>query len=110
MLPQFTKLYDCKICDTVLFYNVHHHFFHWCVLTLCTAVSIAFPEWTCWWPVYTDIDWDLRFSQWCCLGCETVTGQTVLTFHRTVYASPSGSNSKSREYLLGLPDLMKAWW
>jgi hypothetical protein len=39
-----------------------------------------------------------------------VIGETVPAFQRTVYASPSGSNRQSREYLCGLPDLMKAWW
>ena len=94
---------------------MHHHACHWCVLTLWTAVPSAFPECTCWQPVDIDInvDWDLRFSQWCWLGHETChrADSADLSEDSTWYMLHlQGQTAKSREYLLGLPDLMKARW
>jgi len=107
MFPQFTELYDCKICVIVLFYNVHHHAFHWCVLTLCTAVPNAFPEWACWQPVDIDIYWDLRFSQWCCLGCETLSqGRQCWPFRGQYMFHLQGQTPKAESNFL---DCL-TWW
>ena len=56
-----------------------------------------------------------------CQHCQTIlrlfssaaTASTRWRVHElncpNTYASPSGSNSTSREYLVGLPDVMKTW-